>query len=154
MNYFTLLTTGFFFLLFRRLQKNDIGKLYEMDDNPERRIFLDKLLHFMEERGTPIPTCPSMCKTPLDLFRLYVLIKDRGGFMEVCKVQCSSMVTLVYFLLGLLSFLLQWKKMNQNPNTLVLCGLSFWNVRIYLFFFFLKYLFGSKPLTTDGFVLP
>lgn len=71
-----------------------------MDDNPERRIFLDKLLHFMEERGTPIPTCPSMCKTPLDLFRLYVLIKDRGGFMEVCKVQCSSMVTLVYFLLG------------------------------------------------------
>lgn len=111
MHYFMLLTTIFYS---RQLQKNDIGKLYEMDDNPERRIFLDKLLHFMDERGTPIPTCPSMCKTPLDLFRLYVLIKDRGGFMEVCKVQCSSMVTLVYFLLGLLSFL-----SFSNANTLV-----------------------------------
>lgn len=59
-----------------------------MDDNPERRIWLDKLLHFMEERGTPISTCPTISKNPLDLFRLYIYVKERGGFMEVCKV-CS-----------------------------------------------------------------
>ncbi len=94
----------FVFLFF---QKNDsLGKLYEMDDSPDRRIWVDKLLQFMEERGTPIPQCPTISKNPLDLFRLYVYVKERGGFMEVCKVQCSSMVTLVYFFRGY-CFLLQ-----------------------------------------------
>lgn len=64
-----------------------------MDDNPERRIWLDKLLHFMEERGSPISTCPTISKNPLDLFRLYIYVKERGGFMEVCKV-C---IQVVYF---------------------------------------------------------
>lgn len=74
-------------------QKTDsLGKLYEMDDSPERRAWLDKLLAFMEERRTPITTCPTISKNPLDLFRLYMYVKERGGFMEVCKVQCSSIV--------------------------------------------------------------
>lgn len=54
-----------------------------MDDSPERRSWLDKLLAFMEERRTPITTCPTISKNPLDLFRLYIYVKDRGGFMEV-----------------------------------------------------------------------
>jgi hypothetical protein len=66
------------------LQKTDsLSKLYEMDDSPDRRAWLDKLLTFMEERRTPITTCPTISKNPLDLFRLYVYVKDRGGFMEV-----------------------------------------------------------------------
>lgn len=78
------------------LQKTDsLGKLYEMDDSPERRAWLDKLLAFMEERRTPITTCPTISKNPLDLFRLYMYVKERGGFMEVCKVQCSSIVDVV-----------------------------------------------------------
>lgn len=68
------------------LQKTDsLSKLYEMDDSPERRAWLDKLLAFMEERRTPITTCPTISKNPLDLYRLYVFVKERGGFMEVCK---------------------------------------------------------------------
>lgn len=67
-----------------------------MDDNPERRIWLDKLLHFMEERGTPISTCPTISKNPLDLFRLYIYVKERGGFIEVCKV-CSLNYYLYFF---------------------------------------------------------
>lgn len=70
-----------------------------MDDSQDRRLWLDKLLQFMDDRGTPISACPTISKNPLDLFRLYLYVKERGGFMEVCKVQCSSMVTLVYFLL-------------------------------------------------------
>ena len=54
-----------------------------MDEDPNRRPFLDKLLHFMEERGTPIAQCPTISKNPLDLFRLYLFTKERGGFMEV-----------------------------------------------------------------------
>lgn len=73
------------------LQKTDsLSKLYEMDDSPERRAWLDKLLAFMEERRTPITTCPTISKNPLDLFRLYVYVKERGGFMEVSKMTSLS----------------------------------------------------------------
>ena len=60
-----------------------------MDDSPDRRVWVDKLLRFMEERGTPILQCPTISKNPLDLFRLYIYVKERGGFMEVCKVRYS-----------------------------------------------------------------
>ncbi|XP_054270546.1 trithorax group protein osa-like isoform X4 [Macrosteles quadrilineatus] len=79
--------------LYRPKKQDSLSKLYEMDDAPDRRHWLDKLLQFMEERKTPITTCPTISKNPLDLFRLYLYVKERGGFMEVCKVQCSSMVT-------------------------------------------------------------
>ena len=54
-----------------------------MDGDEGRRPFLDKLLHFMEERGTPIAQCPTISKNPLDLYRLYLFTKEKGGFMEV-----------------------------------------------------------------------
>lgn len=65
-------------------QKSDsLGKLYEMDDAPERRGWVERLLAFMEERRTPIAACPTISKQPLDLYRLYLLVRDRGGFVEV-----------------------------------------------------------------------
>lgn len=65
-------------------QKSDsLGKLYEMDDDPERRGWVERLLAFMEERRTPIAACPTISKQPLDLYRLYLLVRDRGGFVEV-----------------------------------------------------------------------
>ncbi|XP_046669924.1 trithorax group protein osa isoform X4 [Homalodisca vitripennis] len=79
--------------LYRPKKQDSLSKLYEMDDAPDRRLWLDKLLQYMEDRGSPITTCPTISKNPLDLFRLYLYVKERGGFMEVCKVQCSSMVT-------------------------------------------------------------
>ena len=62
----------------------NLQRLYEIDDHPERRAWLDKLLSFMEDRGTPISQCPTISKNPLDLYRLYMYTKDRGGFLEVC----------------------------------------------------------------------
>lgn len=68
------------------LQKTDsLSKLYEMDESPERKAWLDKLLAFMDDKRTPITTCPTISKNPLDLFRLYLYVKERGGFSEVCK---------------------------------------------------------------------
>ena len=74
---------------------DSLARLYEMDDHPDRRVFLDKLLSFMEEKGTPITQCPTISKNPLDLFRLYLYTKERGGYLEVskgakCEVQASS----------------------------------------------------------------
>lgn len=61
-----------------------------MDDDPSRRGWLDKLLSFMEERRTPITACPTISKQPLDLYKLYMLVKERGGFVEVCKVNLTK----------------------------------------------------------------
>ncbi|XP_020294233.1 protein dead ringer homolog isoform X2 [Pseudomyrmex gracilis] len=58
-------------------------QLYEIDDNPERKIFLDKLFSFMHQRGTPINRLPIMAKSVLDLFELYKLVIQRGGLVEV-----------------------------------------------------------------------
>lgn len=66
-------------------KSDSLNKLYDMDDKPERRPWLDKLLAFMEERRTPITACPTISKTPLDLYKLYVLVQERGGFLEVTK---------------------------------------------------------------------
>lgn len=82
------LTFSWFFLL----QKSDsLGKLFEMDDNPERKPWLDRLLGFMEEKRTPITACPTISKQPLDLFRLYFLVKERSGYIEVRYSQFGQM---------------------------------------------------------------
>ncbi|UYV81856.1 ARID1B [Cordylochernes scorpioides] len=60
-------------------------KLYDMSDDPDRRVFLDKLIMFNEERGNPISQCPTISKQPLDLYKLYLIVKERGGFIEVTK---------------------------------------------------------------------
>ena len=57
-----------------------------MDENPERRMFLDKLLGYMDEIRKPVTACPTISKQPLDLYRLYLYVKERGGFLEVCKI--------------------------------------------------------------------
>lgn len=68
------------------LQRNDgIQKLYEISDEPERRAFLDKYLQFQEERGQPLTQVPTISKIPLDLYRLYISVRERGGFSEVTK---------------------------------------------------------------------
>lgn len=64
---------------------DSLNRLYDIDDNPMRREFLNRLLVFMEDRGTPILQCPTVSKQPLDLFRLYHHTKERGGFVEVMK---------------------------------------------------------------------
>ncbi|XP_050450331.1 AT-rich interactive domain-containing protein 3A-like isoform X2 [Cataglyphis hispanica] len=58
-------------------------QLYELDDNPERKEFLDNLFTFMQQRGTPINRLPIMAKSVLDLFELYKLVVMRGGLVEV-----------------------------------------------------------------------
>ncbi|XP_066259081.1 trithorax group protein osa isoform X2 [Euwallacea similis] len=70
---------------YRSKKTDSLSKLYEMDESPDRRAWLDKLLAFMDDRRTPITTCPTISKNPLDLFRLYMYVKERGGFMEVTK---------------------------------------------------------------------
>ncbi|XP_037078650.1 protein dead ringer homolog, partial [Pollicipes pollicipes] len=58
-------------------------RLYEIDDNPKRKEFLDDLFRFMHNRGTPISRLPIMAKQVLDMYELYNLVVARGGLVEV-----------------------------------------------------------------------
>ena len=44
------------------IQHTTIPQLYEIDDNPKRKEFLDELFAFMQKRGTPINRLPIMAK--------------------------------------------------------------------------------------------
>ncbi|XP_026470917.1 protein dead ringer-like [Ctenocephalides felis] len=57
--------------------------LYEINDDPKRKEFLDDLFQFMQKRGTPINRLPIMAKSVLDLFELYNLVIARGGLVDV-----------------------------------------------------------------------
>uniref|UniRef100_A0A8D0G2Y6 ARID domain-containing protein n=1 Tax=Sphenodon punctatus TaxID=8508 RepID=A0A8D0G2Y6_SPHPU len=62
-----------------------ITKVYELGNEPERKMWVDRYLIFMEERGTPVASLPAVGKKPLDLFRLYVCVKEIGGLAQVNK---------------------------------------------------------------------
>ncbi|XP_060097228.1 AT-rich interactive domain-containing protein 1B isoform X5 [Heteronotia binoei] len=62
-----------------------ITKMYELGNEPERKIWVDRYLNFMEERGSPVASLPAVGKKPLDLFRLYICVKEIGGLAQVNK---------------------------------------------------------------------
>ena len=61
-----------------------VNKMYDMGDEPDRKPFLDRLFSFMEERGTPITAMPCISKQPIDLYKLYYVVREKGGLLEVC----------------------------------------------------------------------
>lgn len=80
-------------------------KLYDLSDDPDRRLFLDKLIMYQEERGTPLSQCPTISKQPLDLYRLYLAAKERGGFVEVILSSYCIFVFVISFVKVLLDLL-------------------------------------------------
>ncbi|XP_056014510.1 trithorax group protein osa-like isoform X9 [Ostrea edulis] len=65
----------------------DVNKLYEMGSEPDRRYFLNRLLSFLEDRNAPLNNMPSISKQPLDLYRLYLHVQEKGGMVEVTKAK-------------------------------------------------------------------
>ncbi|KAG7270018.1 hypothetical protein CRUP_027976 [Coryphaenoides rupestris] len=57
--------------------------LYQMGGEPERRAWVQRYLAFMEERGTPVPSLPTVGRKPLDLWRLYTCVREFGGMAMV-----------------------------------------------------------------------
>ncbi|KAL1512743.1 hypothetical protein ABEB36_002283 [Hypothenemus hampei] len=64
-------------------QFKQVRQLYEINDDPRRKEFLDDLFSFMQRRGTPINRLPIMAKSVLDLYELYNLVIARGGLVDV-----------------------------------------------------------------------
>ncbi|XP_042687174.1 AT-rich interactive domain-containing protein 3C [Centrocercus urophasianus] len=68
-------------------------QLYELDDDPKRKEFLDDLFSFMQKRGTPVNRIPIMAKQVLDLYTLYRLVTDKGGLVEVINKKIWREIT-------------------------------------------------------------
>ncbi|XP_061772090.1 AT-rich interactive domain-containing protein 1A isoform X1 [Nerophis ophidion] len=62
-----------------------ITRLYELGPEPERKMWVDRYLAFVEEKAMPMTNLPAVGRKPLDLFRLYVSVKDIGGMTQVNK---------------------------------------------------------------------
>ena len=63
---------------------NDVfQKQMEFSSEPERKAFLERLFLFMEERGSAITQNPTISKQAIDLYKLYSLVKERGGMVDV-----------------------------------------------------------------------
>ncbi|XP_056455092.1 AT-rich interactive domain-containing protein 3A-like [Gadus chalcogrammus] len=71
----------------------DFAKLYEIDGDPNRKEFLDDLFIFMQKRGTPVNRIPIMAKQVLDLYRLYKLVTEKGGLVEVINKKIWREIT-------------------------------------------------------------
>ena len=68
--------------------------LYDLNMDPRCRVWLHKLLYFIDNRCTPITHCPLINNTPLDLYKLYM----NSGFL-VCT--CGKDWTKVATQLGI-----------------------------------------------------
>ncbi|XP_035666073.1 AT-rich interactive domain-containing protein 3A-like isoform X1 [Branchiostoma floridae] len=70
-----------------------LNELYEIDDDPKRKEFLDNLFTFMQKRGTPVNRIPIMAKQTLDLYQLFNLVVERGGLVEVINKKLWREIT-------------------------------------------------------------
>lgn len=62
-----------------------ITKLYELGMEPDRKMWVDRYLSFTEEKAMGMNNLPAVGRKPLDLFRLYVSVKEIGGLTQVNK---------------------------------------------------------------------
>ena len=62
-----------------------LNRLADMGDEPDRRKMLERLFAFMEERNTPIVSVPTISKIAVDLYKLYHVVRNYGGMVEVTR---------------------------------------------------------------------
>lgn len=60
-----------------------LNKLAAMGDESDRRTMLRRLFVFMQQNGTPIVSVPTISKLTVDLYKLYYVVRELGGMVEV-----------------------------------------------------------------------
>ena len=72
--------------------QDKLMQLYTMGPEPDRRAFLENLFSFNEDKGSPITAMPQVSKQPLDLYKLYMQVREKGGMVEV-RGTCTHVCT-------------------------------------------------------------
>lgn len=107
-----------------------ITRLYELGPEPERKMWVDRYLAFAEEKAMGMNNLPAVGRKPLDLFRLYVSVKEIGGLTQVQgrppadqSCRCCSVSAPLSLLLLLPSLLAhqvnknkKWRELATNLN--------------------------------------
>jgi AT-rich interactive domain-containing protein 1 len=70
-------------------------KLLDMGSEFDRKIFVDRLQIVWEEFNIQCRNLPNISKHPLDLYKLYNSVRDKGGFNEVTKLKLWKDISLV-----------------------------------------------------------
>lgn len=65
------------------IQTQNIEDLYNIDNDPKRKQFLDELFEFMVKRKSPIIELPIIGGQVVDLYKLYLLVVEYDGLKEV-----------------------------------------------------------------------
>lgn len=63
-----------------------ITRLYELGPEPDRKMWVDRYLAFIEEKAMGLTNLPAVGRKPLDLFLLYTSVKGFGGMAQVADV--------------------------------------------------------------------
>ncbi|KAE9550792.1 hypothetical protein FO519_005995 [Halicephalobus sp. NKZ332] len=68
-------------------------QLYEVNDDPNRKAWLDDWFSFMNKIGKPVTRIPIMAKQVLDLYELYHLVIKHGGLVEIINKKLWREIT-------------------------------------------------------------
>lgn len=60
------------------------SELVPLSVMPMRRAFFEHLVMLNNEQDSELSKVPSVSKFPVDLHRLYIAVRRRGGFKQVC----------------------------------------------------------------------
>lgn len=93
-----------------------ITRLYELGAEPERRSWVERYLSFMEERGTPVSQLPAVGKKPLDLWKLYIAVREIGGLAMVTQRKLFDVVMIIWGI-TLFTLLQMFKDLKSNSST-------------------------------------
>lgn len=63
-----------------------ITRLYELGPEPDRKMWVERYLAFVEEKAMGLTNLPAVGRKPLDLFLLYTSVKGFGGMTQVNEI--------------------------------------------------------------------
>lgn len=96
--------------------------MYELGGEPERKMWVDRYLAFTEEKAMGMTNLPAVGRKPLDLYRLYVSVKEIGGLTQVSAWHLASPVVSTSLSLGTQWH--HWCHASHRHITLSCCSLS------------------------------
>lgn len=71
--------------------------MYELGSEPERKMWVDRYLAFIDEKAMGMNNLPAVGRRPLDLFRLYMSVKEIGGLTQVRTPAASEVASILMY---------------------------------------------------------
>lgn len=73
------------------LYEENIKQLYELDQTPDRKSFLDDFFNYRKKNGL-YSKIPVIARRPLDVYALYCIVQKYGGFESTMKNRMWSQI--------------------------------------------------------------